>query len=162
MNTRHSPQKQNSSLYRSFAWALAGIATALLRERNLRIHTAVTAGVFCYAHYFDLTRGEWLGLILTVGFVIVCELLNSAIERAVDYTGTKRSPLAKAAKDTAAGAVLVAALVSVAVGILLFWQPDILTRIWADTLEKPLPAVLGIIAALLWVILPGLLQRKGR
>jgi diacylglycerol kinase len=115
---------------RSFVSALSdaidGIAAALREQRNIRIQLAIAllvAGGAAWLH-FDALR--WAVLALTVGLVLVAELTNTALERAVDCASPERSDTARAAKHAGAGAVLVAALISLGVGIALFgpwaWQ----------------------------------------
>lgn len=147
--------KQNPPLHRSFAFALSGIGVAFLRERNLRVHLAVGMGALYFSRYFHLSRGEMALLILTIGVVMTCELLNTAIENLVDLVSPQAHPLAKSAKDVAAGAVLVAALASVCVGFCLFGDWEILTQIGQRLLQRPVPYCIALAAALLWIILPG-------
>lgn len=106
----------------AFVYALRGIAQGFVEERNLRIHFAAGAVVLATAWIQGLEAVSVSILVLTIGFVIAMELVNSAIERAVDLTTTKRHPLARAAKDMAAGAVLVAAVTSAGVGAVLFYN----------------------------------------
>lgn len=142
------------NLLRSFFYALRGIFYALTRERNLRIHFAAGTFALYLSSYFSLTRGEKGLLILSIGFVIACEMMNTAIEKTVDIETPSYHYLAKIAKDVAAGGVLVAALASAALGYLLFWDPPTLLRLWAQILEQPVPWILALLAAGIWVALP--------
>lgn len=125
------------NLARSFACALRGIIHSLRYERNLRIHFFTAAYVLYFTRYFDLGKAELAIVILMIGLVISCELINTAIEAAVDLKTPVYSALAKTAKDAAAGAVLVSAAASVAVGFTLLWRPHVFERIWADILSAP-------------------------
>ena len=107
---------------KGFVYAGRGFWFCLRHERNFRIHLAAAAAVLALAPFFRLTRGEWAALILTLALVIGAEALNTAVEAAVDLCCPGRNPLAKAAKDAAAAAVLLAALASVGVGVCLFWE----------------------------------------
>lgn len=101
--------------------ALAGIQHTLKHERNLKVHALITMGVLVAGLVFTLRRWEWVVLVLTIGFVWSMELLNTAVEHAVDLVvGDNLHPLAKLAKDAAAGAVLVSTLAAVLVGMLIF------------------------------------------
>ena len=93
---------------------------ALRTQRNLWIHFAIAVGVLIAALAFGVTKLELMVLLLAITFVLVAELVNTAIEAAVDVASTSFDPMAKLAKDIAAGAVLIAALNAVAVGYLVF------------------------------------------
>lgn len=86
----------------------------------MRIHMVAACLVFAMAWWFNLERGELLMLCLTVAGVMVAEAFNTAIEALVDLVSPDFHPLAKAAKDASAGAVLIAAIVSLFVGYILF------------------------------------------
>ena len=147
-------KKYEYSLVASFKFAISGIAYALLHERNLRIHFTAAALVVYFAHYYDFARGEKAVLFLVAGFVIACELINTAIENTVDLETAAWNPLAKLAKDVAAGAVLVAGITSIAVAGSLFWQPKVLAQIWQDILAAPIPWVFVLIISVLWIFVP--------
>ena len=87
----------------------------------MRFHLAAAVVAFAAGSIVGLSRWEWIVLLLTIGAVITLELVNTAIERAVDLVTSDFHPLAKAAKDIAAAAVLVAAGLAVIIGVLLFW-----------------------------------------
>ena len=143
------------SLIQSFRCALAGLLHALPRERNLRIDLAAAGLVFYFSRYYHFTATESVLLILLVGFVIVCELINTAIERTVDLVTGAYHPMARIAKDVAAGAVLVSAVVSVFAGWVLFWDVAVLSQIRADILGHLIVWIPVLIALLLWIFLPG-------
>ncbi len=107
-------------LLRSFAFALAGLAHLLRTQRNFRIEIGVGAVAVVAAALLGLERWEWVALVLTIAVVLILEAVNTAIEHAVTLASPAIDPRARAAKDVSAAAVLIAALASVAVGILLF------------------------------------------
>lgn len=115
MTWRRSP-----SLFQSFNHAAEGIVHAVRTQRNLWIHFAVAVAVLVAAIGFGASRIELAILLLAITFVLVAELVNTAVEAAVDVASTAFDPMAKLAKDIAAGAVLIAALNAVAVGYLVF------------------------------------------
>lgn len=122
---------------KSFSYAIQGLLTAIYKERNLRFHLFTAAYTSYFAlRYYNLTRGEIAVLVLTFGLVISAELMNTAIETGVDLTTTEWSPIAKAAKDIAAGGVLVTAIVSVIIGIILFWDTSTLKLIFNDIIKQ--------------------------
>lgn len=90
------------------------------REQNLLIHFITTILVTLCGIYFKLKLYEWLLILSMVAFVITSELINSAIELAVDTYTKKFNPLAMVAKDVAAGAVVVSAFTAMCVGLYVF------------------------------------------
>src|SRR5262245_28266390 len=108
------------TLIDSFNYAIEGLIHVLRTHRNMRIHFAVAIGVLVAAVWIGVNRFELIALILAIAFVFIAEMINSAIEQAIDVATTSFDPLAKLAKDIAAGAVLIAAVNAVAVGYLVF------------------------------------------
>ena len=106
----------------AFVYALSGILRGIVEERNLRIHFVAGAVVLITAGIQGLSAIAISILVLTIGFVIAMELVNTAIERTVDLITLERHPLAGAAKDLAAGAVLVSAITAAGVGSILFYD----------------------------------------
>ncbi|MBM7660797.1 undecaprenol kinase [Bacillus mesophilus] len=110
-------------LIRSFKYASAGILHAFKSEQNIRIHTISVVVIFGIAVILDANRWEWMILLILVGGIISLELINTAIERTIDLVTNKEiHPLAKQAKDVAAGAVLIFAVISVIIGIIIFYD----------------------------------------
>jgi len=106
----------------AFRFALRGIALTFASEANTRVHLAVAEIVLYLAAVERLRAVDWAVLILAIALVLALELVNTAVERAVDLTvGTRQAPLAAAAKDAAAGAVLVGAVGAAAVGFVVLW-----------------------------------------
>lgn len=112
--------KRKHPFVKSFSFALRGIGEALKTERNIRIHSMMTVVVILLGIYVSLNRLEWLFILLAITGTIALELVNSAIERVVDLVTEEYHPLARQAKDIAAGAVLLYAIFSVIVGIVIF------------------------------------------
>lgn len=106
---------------KSFRFALAGIITTLKTQRNMRFHIFAAVAVLGFSVFAGLTRTEWALVVFAIGLVMSAELMNTAVEAAVNLFTHEYHPLAKLAKDAAAGAVLVAALVSVVIGWLVFY-----------------------------------------
>ena len=120
-------RQRSQSLFQSFNFAAEGVVHAVRTQRNLWLHFAVAAAVLVAAVGFGATKLELAVLLLAITFVLVAELVNTAVEAAVDVASTSFDPMAKIAKDIAAGAVLVAALNAVAVGYLVF-SGEVATR----------------------------------
>lgn len=137
-----------AAFFRSFAYAAKGLWRMIRTERNFRFHLVAAAYIVGFAPRFLQTRGEWAVLILTVCAVLGLELLNSAVEHAVDLACPDRHPKAAAAKDIAAAAVLICAVGAVGVAISLFIRPaawSALFSLWANEWWRPASAVLGLI-----------------
>lgn len=108
------------TLLASFRYAFAGIRYLLWTQRNARIHVVITLAAVALGLVLRIERGDWLALALITGLVFVAEGFNTALEAVVDLASPGYHPLAKIAKDVAAGTVLLAAIAAVAVGMLVF------------------------------------------
>jgi diacylglycerol kinase len=106
----------------SFTHAFAGIAYALRTQRNMRIHVVVAALVLAAALATHLPARSVVAIVIAIAMVLAAELVNTAIEAVVDLTVAAPHPLAKIAKDTAAGAVLIVAGAAVVIGALTFYE----------------------------------------
>ena len=125
----------------------------LRTQRNMRIHFVVAALVLIAALASGVARLELIVLLLAIAFVLIAEMMNTAIEAAIDVATTSFDPMAKLAKDIAAGAVLIATVDAVAVGYLVFsgQVADRSSRL-LDRLSDA-PAELTLIALVLTTIL---------
>lgn len=113
-------REKKNPLHRSFGYAFAGIFAGIRKERNMKIHCAAAVAVTAAGLFFRIAVWEWCVCFLLFGLIMALELVNTAVEAVVDLVTEERKPLAKLAKDTAAGAVLIAALMAAAVGVLIF------------------------------------------
>lgn len=104
----------------SFVYAVRGIRTSLREQRNLKVQIVVALLTIGAGFYFRITATEWCLILLTIGLVIGLEMINTAIEKTIDLITTEWHPLAGKAKDMAAGAVLVASVIAVVIGIIVF------------------------------------------
>ena len=114
------PGKKKNPLWRSFGYAFAGIWTGIRKERNMKIHCTALLMVVIAGIAFRITVSEWCICIVLCALVMSLELVNTAVEAVVDLVTEEKKPLAKIAKDTAAGAVLITAIASVIIGLLIF------------------------------------------
>ncbi|AWN16729.1 diacylglycerol kinase family protein [Salinisphaera sp. LB1] len=105
---------------RSMRYAIAGIGELLVSQHNAWVHAAATAVVVCLGLIVGVTPIEWCVLILAITTVWVAEALNTAFELLCDVASPDFHPVVKKAKDVAAGAVLLSALGSVAIGLIVF------------------------------------------
>jgi diacylglycerol kinase (ATP) len=108
------------NLLSSFNYAFEGVIHVLRTQRNMRIHFLVAVAVLLIALVVDVGKLELIALLLSISFVLIAEMINTAVEAAVDVATTAFDPMAKLAKDIAAGAVLIATVNAVAVGYLVF------------------------------------------
>lgn len=113
-------ERRRISIVESFNYAVEGIIHVLRTHRNMRIHFVAAVGVLVLALLLGVDRIELVALLLSISFVLITEMINSAIEAAIDVATSSFDPLAKLAKDIAAGAVLIASVNAVAVGYLVF------------------------------------------
>jgi diacylglycerol kinase (ATP) len=115
-----SVDRRTPSLLASFNYAFEGVIHVLRTQRNMRIHFMIAAGVLIAAVVTGVQRFELIALLLSIAFVLIAEMINTAVEAAIDVATTAFDPLAKLAKDIAAGAVLIATVNAVVVGYLVF------------------------------------------
>jgi diacylglycerol kinase (ATP) len=112
--------RRRPSVLESFNFAFEGIIHVLRTQRNMRIHFAIAFAVLVAAFAAGVTRFELMALILAIAFVLIAEMVNTAVEHTIDVATTSFDPMAKLAKDIAAGAVLIASATAVAIGYLVF------------------------------------------
>jgi diacylglycerol kinase (ATP) len=115
-----APQRPKTTLLQSFNHAFQGLVHSFRHQRNMRIHFGVAFVVLVGSLFADLTRIELIAVFVSIAFVLVAELMNSAVEAVVDIITDKFDPRAKAAKDMAAGGVLVSAVSALVVAYLIF------------------------------------------
>jgi diacylglycerol kinase (ATP) len=146
-------RRRSPSLIESFNYAIEGIIHVLRTHRNMRIHFLVAIAVLVAALWVGVDRMELIALLISISFVLVAEMINSAVEQAIDVATTSFDPLAKLAKDVAAGAVLIASVNAAAVGYLVFSNEigggasNVLERL------RDAPVKLTLIALLLTVLI---------
>ncbi len=114
-----------NQFFRGFVYAAEGIVTLFKTQRNARIHLFAALVVIAAGFYFELSSIEWCLIVLTIVLVIALEGVNTAIEFLTDLASPDIHPLAKATKDVAAGAVLIAAIGAAVIGCIIF-LPNIL------------------------------------
>lgn len=117
--------KKQESLAKSFGHAFAGIWTCIKRERNMKLHLIAVVLVVAAGWWLRISTTEWLICLILFGMVLGAELINTAIEAVVDLS-EKENNTAKLAKDAAAGAVLVCAVIAAISGFIIF-LPKVIT-----------------------------------
>lgn len=108
------------TFFKAFTYAWMGIVHGAQRERNVKFHLVAALLVLAAGWMTGLSQWEWIIIIAVIGIVIAMELLNAAVERVVDLVTQEVHPLAKQAKDLAAGAVLVFSIASAIIGLIIF------------------------------------------
>lgn len=155
---------RSRSLIASFNYAIEGMVYALRTQRNMRIHAALAIIVLVASLFFRIGRFEFIAIVFAIAFVFVAELANTALEAAVDVATQSFDPLAKVAKDVAAGAVFVSALNAVVIGYIVFFARLNSSADLLLTRVRQTPAHITIIAALLTglaVLIGKAITRKG-
>jgi diacylglycerol kinase (ATP) len=144
--------RRTPSLLHSFNYAFEGVIHVLRTQRNMRIHFMIAAGVLIAALAIGVERLELIALLLAIAFVLIAEMINTAVEAAIDVATTAFDPLAKLAKDIAAGAVLIATVNAVAVGYLIFSERIVNRSSHLIDDIRDAPAQLTLIALVLIVL----------
>jgi len=141
------------SVIESFNFAIEGVIHVLRTQRNMRLHFAAAVAVIVVAVAVGVSKIELSVLLISIAFVLVAEMINTAVEGTIDAATTSFDPMAKLAKDIAAGAVLIASVNAVAVGYLVFAgkaadkTADVLDRV------RTAPAQITLVALVLTVII---------
>lgn len=149
---------KSRNLIESFTYAIRGLLHTLQHERNMRIHFALGLLVLLLGIVLDVTRTE-LALVAGVAALVIClEMVNTAIEAIVDLVSPQRHPLAAVAKNVAAGAVFVAAVIAVIIGYLVFFER--LAGLHAEALVRAtvLPAYVPLVGVCIVVTVTLLLK----
>ena len=136
-------------LLKSFVYAFRGIFYCVCNERNMRIHLCFTAYMFGFLtvhDFFEVSKGQLAVLIGLCALVMALEAVNTAVEKAIDLETKEINELARVSKDAAAGAVLIAAIGSVAAGIVILNQPEAFARM-SEYYRENIPVLIGFIVS---------------
>ena len=159
-----APRRGTTSILQSFNYAFEGIIWVLRTQRNMRIHFGIAIVILILAFAYDVTRLELIALMLAIAFVLITEMINTAVEAATDVATTSFDPLAKLAKDIAAGAVLIASVNAIVIGYLVLadrlGQPTY--RVLVEIRDAPIHLTLiALMLVILAVIAVKALTRRG-
>jgi diacylglycerol kinase (ATP) len=105
---------------RSFGYAANGIFLFIKKEHNAWLHLLATIFVIALGFFKDISAGEWVAIVFAIGLVWVSEMFNTCLEKLIDFLSPGQDKRIKFIKDVAAGAVLVAALVALSIGLIIF------------------------------------------
>lgn len=142
-----------------FRYALKGIEDAISTQRHLRVHTVAAGFVALFGLLLGLPHVDLVLLLMAIALVIITELLNTAVELTVDLVSPALHPIARRAKDIAAGAVLIAALVAATVGIIVL-APPLFGALIAYPLSVKSAMLVATTLGLLGSIIAALLPRS--
>lgn len=151
----------------SFVYAFKGIFRTIANERNLRIHITCVVymvSILLFTDWFTLSRTDWAVLMLACSGVIGGEIVNTAIENAVNLASKEYTEYGKIAKDAAAGAVLISAMFAVIVGVIILFQPEAFKAMYeyfSENLPMLAVLVLSIIPVTLFIFF-GFPTKKGK
>jgi len=151
---------QRSNLPESFSYAFQGLVHVFRHQRNMQIHFGLSFLVLLASLFFRLNRLELIAVFFAISLVLIAEMLNTALESAVDMVTSSYDPKAKIAKDVAAGAVLIAAINSLVVAYFVF--ADKAASVSANVLTKVRlsPSHLTFVALLLVILLVIVLKAR--
>ena len=156
---------KNRSFLKAVGHAIDGVIVAFKTEKNLRIDYIIGLAILFLSLFFDFTKTEFACICLTIGFVIFAEMINSAVEYVVDLATDKFDKRAKAAKDIAAGGVLISSFVAVIVAYFLFSDKiylatnSVIENIFNSTIYIVFTIIFVVV--LLCVILKGVICKDG-
>jgi len=105
---------------KAFGYAFSGLGQSFRQEAHLKLHLVIALMVSGLAAFFDVSKTDWIILLLAITLVISLEMLNSAIEKLCDLVQPETHPKIKYVKDVAAGAVLIACIFALLAGCIVF------------------------------------------
>jgi len=108
------------SIYKSIGYAFAGLAYVIRTQNNAKFHLLATGIVIGFGIWLQLNLIEWCLIITAIGIVWIAECFNTSLEELFDLVNPDPHPLVKNGKDSGAAAVLIAAFLSIAIGLLVF------------------------------------------
>lgn len=144
------PIEQLKRIIKSFTHATEGILYVFTTQRNMKIHLGITILVLVCSFFFDVATYQLLFVLSSIALVMCMELVNTAVEKTVDLMTDEYHPLAKIAKDVAAGAVLFAAIFAFIIGLYVF-LPYLLSMLEYD-LPYPIESVIIVVVLCILLI----------
>ncbi len=137
---------------KSFTFAFKGISYCVKNELNMRVHISMAVIVSYFSYIYKATQSEYLVILLCIGLVMACEMLNTAIETLTNLESPCYNNLAKISKDVAAGAVLISAIVAFICGVVVFLKPNRLYKTYVLLFTNPLYLLTFIAIIILSII----------
>jgi len=155
------PPVKSKGAVESFKYAVDGILDVFRTQKHMRFHFVTVVLVLLVALMFGLDKKDILVLLFTISLVLVAEMINTSIEAVVDLVTQTYHPLAKFAKDAAAGAVLIATGTSVLVGCVLFLGDQTFTRLSGARSEGPGSLMTVLISGLALLVIVTIMKVLG-
>jgi diacylglycerol kinase (ATP) len=157
-------RRRSPRILQSLNWAFEGVIHVLRSERNMRIHFGVATAVLVLAFSYGVTKLELMALLVAISFVLIAEMVNTAIEATIDLAATSFDPAAKLAKDIAAGAVLIASVTAIVIGYLVLadrvGQPT--NRLLVQLRDEPVYlSLIALIVVIIAVVSVKAISRSG-
>ncbi len=153
---KHFPSQGKS--FWGFRYALEGLYNTIREESHMRFHICAAIGTTMFTEYYNFSKYDYALLFIAIAFVLVTELVNTAVEHTVDLCTDEYNINAKRAKDTAAAFVLVSALFSLAVAYILFFDTKILFPSLLNIFARP-KYIIFFVLTVLFVIKGGKNER---
>ena len=152
---------------KSFTYAFSGVMHCLKAERNLRFHLVFLTymfGILVSTDWFVLSRSDYAALIVSSALVVTAEVINTAVENAVNLASDEHTEYGKIAKDAAAGAVLTAAIFAVITGLVILLQVDAFKAMFGYFVSNPLMLLLLLLSLIpaVFIIFMGNPFSKGK
>ncbi len=148
-------------ILKSFLYALQGLKYCITTQRNFRFHIVAAVSVLIASLFYNFSKAEMMWLWFAILFVLICEMINTAIESAIDMHGGEYNINAKISKDVAAGAVMLSAVMAFVIAITLFWDIDVILSVIHFFVERPyLWIALVIYVAVAVCFVTGLIFKK--
>lgn len=145
-------KREIASLVKSFSYAVKGIAYSIINERNMRIHLCMVVLVTLFSYYYGLSIEKYIPLLICMGLVISGEMVNTAIETLTNLESPSYNQLARIAKDVAAGAVLISAIISVVVGVFTFADVDRLMITFTKIIQTPIYWIIALVVLMVSIM----------
>lgn len=144
-------------LMKSFRYAAAGIFSCIRLERNFRIHCVAALFAVRFSLFYGLSGEQYAVLALVIAAVLSAELINTAVERAVDMASPERCEPARIAKDCSAGAVLICAAAALCVAYFFFWDVSVFKEIfkyYGASLLRSAALIVAAAASVCFIFIP--------
>lgn len=147
-----SAKNELKNLTKSFSYAFKGIAYCVKNERNMRIHICMAVLVSMFSYCYGVNSSQYIFIVICMGLVISGEMINTAIETLTNLEAPSYNRLARIAKDVAAGAVLISAILSMIVGGIIFLNPQRLLDTIIKIVINPIYLISFILAIIISII----------
>ncbi len=136
----------------SFKVALKGINYAIKNEGHMRFHLVAAFYVLLFGFFYSFSKLQWAILLLLICCVLMAEIFNTSLENLCDLNTDSYNPMAKIAKDTAAGAVLILCICAVVVAFLFYFDLEVIKSIFVFFITNPILLILLVLSVVISII----------